>query len=111
MSPIEGPQADPESGESNADVVQDEPGQYSIHPDAVYREPLRVWIPVPDEVTTENVRIYYYHPHGEERGWYPAEQIEDWLVPDSLVTVTFDNERYLGFKVRYAGVIQMGMEP
>jgi hypothetical protein len=108
--PLNVPGADPESGESNAEVLEDEPGQFSIHPDTVYAQPRRVWIPVPEQVTADNVRIYYYHPHGADRGWYPAEQVEDWLVPDSTVTVMFDNTRYLGFMVRHAGVIQLGID-
>jgi len=47
-----------------------------VGPQRVYSVPQRVWLPMPDGVEVRDLRLYYYHPEGEGRGWYPAERVE-----------------------------------
>ena len=81
---------------------------YTIRPESVYDEPQRVWLPLPHGADPDTVGIYYYHPNGEERGWYPAENVLGWLVPNSALTLDLDGVRYLGLLVRYAAIIHIG---
>ena len=67
------------------------------------------WLPVLEGVDPDSVRLYYYHTSGEDRGWYPAENVEGWLVPDSYLHLRLDGVNYLGFVVRHAGIVQLGI--
>ena len=55
-----------------------------------------------------NIDIYYYHPNGDDRGWYPAENVLGWLVPDSTLTLDLDGISYLGLLVRHTAVVHLG---
>jgi len=84
---------------------------FTIRPERVYEIPQRVWLPVPQDVDPTAVQLYYYHPTGDDRGWYPAENVQGWLVPDSYLTLELDDVTYLGFLVRHAGIVQLGIPP
>jgi hypothetical protein len=79
----------------------------------VYEEPQRVWLPIPEGIDPARVRVYYYHATcnaiGDDKGWYPAENVEGWLVPDSYVYTQAEGAAYLGFLVRHAGIVQLGV--
>jgi len=95
-------------GQTDAGPLEDgieEP--YVIGPEQVYDVPQRVWLPVPRNVNPTAVRLYYYHATGQDRGWYPAENVEGWLVPDSYLELDLENVTYLGFLVRHAGIVQL----
>jgi parallel beta-helix repeat protein len=79
-----------------------------IQPEEVYGEPQRIWLPVPAGVNPRDVHLYYYHADGDGRGWYPAENVENWLVPESYEVTSQDGDTYLGFLVRHAGIVQLG---
>ena len=81
----------------------------TIGPEQVYDVPQRVWLPVPDGVDPSAVRIYYFHATGDDQGWYPAENVEGWLVPDSYLHLRTNGTTYLGFLVRHAGIVQLGI--
>lgn len=72
----------------------------------VYTDAQRVWLPVPDGVNLEEVHLEYYHPNGDEAGWYWADQVEDWLELDSYLRWQVDGVNYLGFVVHHAGIVQ-----
>jgi hypothetical protein len=55
------------------------------------------------------VCVYYYHATGDDRGWYPAENVEGWQVPDSYLHLRTNGTTYLGFLVRHAGIVQLGI--
>lgn len=80
-----------------------------IGPECVYAQPQRVWLPLPEGLEPAAARLYYYHPRGEDRGWYPAENVEGWLVPDSYLKLDYRGVTYLGFLVRHAGIVQLGI--
>ncbi len=82
---------------------------FAIGPERVYEVPQRVWLPVPDGVDPNQVRVYYYHGTGDDKGWYPAENVEGWLVPDSYVRLRTNGTTYIGFVVRHAGIVQLGI--
>ena len=75
----------------------------------MYDVPQRVWLPIPDAADPASVQLYYYHPNGDDRGWYPAENVEGWLVPDSFLTLEANGTTYLGFLVRHAAIVQLGI--
>ena len=81
----------------------------TIGPERVYDVPQRVWLPIPEGVDPTQVRLYYYHAHGGEAGWYPAENVDGWLVPDSTLYLNTDGATYLGVLVRHAAVVQLGI--
>ena len=41
-------------------------------------------------VDPDEVRVYYYHAGGDDKGWYPAENVEGWLVPGSYLYLDLD---------------------
>ena len=52
----------------------------------------------------------YYYGMDSEPGWYPAENVEGWLAPDSYLELELDGIAYLGFFVRHGGTAQLVME-
>lgn len=96
-------------GEAAPSVAGGLESPLAVGPERVYETPQRVWLPVPAGVDAASVRLYYYHPNGDDRGWYPAENVEGWLVPESYLTVEVNGTTYLGFLVRHAGIVQLGL--
>ena len=83
---------------------------FTIGPEQVYEIPQRVWLPLPAGTDANAVQLYYYHPNGLARDWYPAEQVEGWLVPGSTLYLEIEGTTYLGFLVRHAGIVQLRTE-
>lgn len=81
----------------------------AIEPERVYSIPQSVWLPIPAGVNPQEVRLYYYHASAEDRGWYPAESVDGWLVPNSYEIAEIDGTTYLGFLVQHAGIVQLGI--
>jgi hypothetical protein len=69
--------------------------------------PQRIWLPLPKGTGAENVALYYYHCSGKSGDWYPAENVQGWLVPDSCLTMQIDGITYLGFVVTHSATIQL----
>ena len=88
------------------------PGEetFLIGPEQVYDVPQRVWIPIPHDIEPVHARLYYYHPYGSDRGWYPAENVAGWMEPGSTLYVQIEGVTYLGFLVNHAGIVQIGAE-
>ena len=84
---------------------------YVLSPDQVFEVPQRVWLPVPQGEDLGNVTVQYYYAGADKPGWYPAENVEGWLVPDSLVSAEFGGVTYVGFLVRHGGTVQLGGVP
>lgn len=82
---------------------------FTIDPQRVYDTPQRVWLPLPQGIDRADVQLYYYHPHGADAGWYPAEDVEGWLVPDSYLHLRLNSTTYLGFVVRHGAIVQLGV--
>jgi hypothetical protein len=78
---------------------------YAIGPEQGYEMPQQVELPVPREVDPADVRLYYFHGGGRDEGWYPAEQVEGWLVPNSCRLIEVDGQTYISFSVRHAGIV------
>ena len=72
-----------------------------------YDKPLRVWLPLPADMPSNLVKLYYYEPEGPDQGWRPAEEVEGWLVEDSEARMTVKGTTYLGFLVRHAAIVQL----
>ncbi len=81
----------------------------SIGPERVYTVPQRIWLPVPEGIDPNTVQLYYYHPNGDDQGWYPAQNVQGWLVPDSYLHLRTNGTTYLGFLVRHAAIVQLGV--
>ncbi len=75
-----------------------------------YNEPLRIWLPLPPGLPSNLLNLYYYQPHGPEKGWHPAEDIEGWLVEGSDVRMTVKGTTYLGYLVRHAAIVQLAAD-
>jgi hypothetical protein len=81
----------------------------AIAPEEVYETPQQVWLPVPNGTNPADMQVFYYHPSGEHAGWYPADNVEGWLVPNSYQYLRQNNQTYLGFQVNHAGIVQLGV--
>lgn len=81
---------------------------YAIGPEEAYAKPQRVWLPAPAGIDPSQLHVYYYHANGDRIGWYPAENVDGFLVPDSLVQVDANGAAYVGFLIRHAGIVQLG---
>ena len=81
---------------------------YEIGPEEVYDTPQWVWLPVPAGVEAADLALYYYHTPGGDSGWYAAEDVEGWLVPESLEVIERDGATEFGFLVRHSGIVQLG---
>lgn len=79
----------------------------NVGSERAYDKPLRVWLPLPADVPSNLVKLYYYTPEGPDQGWRPAEEVEGWLVKDSDVRMTVKGTTYLGFLVRHAAIVQL----
>jgi PKD repeat protein len=82
---------------------------YRIGPDEVFADPQRVWLPVPDGYEPGEVRVYFHQPVGDDSGWYEAGRVEGWAVPDSYLATDLDGAAWIGFVVRHAGTVQLGL--
>ena len=103
-------QVSPAEGETIAAPLGEGASQaLRIHPEEVYATPQRVWLPIPEGADPDAVRLYYYHPAGDAPGWYPAENVQGWLVPGSELQLTLDGTTYLGFLVNHAGIVQLAI--
>ena len=80
---------------------------YRVGPDEGFAVPQRVWLPLPEGVSAEDVTLYYYYEDGRVNSWYPAEQVAGWLIEDSYLTVALDGTAYLGVLVTHGGLIQL----
>jgi hypothetical protein len=81
-----------------------------VGPEQVYEVPQRVWLPVPSANDPADLRLYYYHANGSDEGWYPAENVEGWLVPGSELQLQLDGAAYIGFLVRHGGIVQLAAQ-
>ena len=79
----------------------------NVGSERAYDKPLRVWLPLPADVPSNLVKLYYYTPEGPDQGWRPAEEVEGWLLKDSDVRMTVKGTTYLGFLVRHAAIVQL----
>jgi len=100
---------------AEGEVVSSPPAEavglpFKIGPEKVYDKAQRVWLAVPRSIDPTKVWLYYY-THGADFGWYPAEAVEGWLVPDSYLELQTDGPTYLGFLVRHAGIAQLAAVP
>ena len=107
------------NAESNETVVVTETAQgdaeggaqpFHLGPERVFETPQRVWLPIPPGVDLGALQLYYHHSHGDATGWYPAEEVDGWLVPDSGIYLEVGGETYYGFVVRHAGIVQLRTE-
>ena len=82
---------------------------YVIAPEQAFEVPQRVWLPLSNGTDANTVQLYYHHANGDAPGWYPAGNVEGWLVPDSYLYLEINGTTYLGFLVRHAGIAQLGI--
>jgi hypothetical protein len=79
---------------------------YTIGPERVYDAPQLVWLPLPEGGAREDLQLYYYHPYGEDAGWYPAQNVIGWLAPEPEQYIEHNGARYVGLRVLHAGIVQ-----
>ena len=91
------------------DLPQGVGGVYDVGPDQIFSPPRRVWLPIPEGVGTDAVVPYYHLDGDEQAGWHQAEAVQGWLVPDSYLLLEHEGIVYLGFRVRHAGTVQLGI--
>jgi len=82
---------------------------YDVGPDQIFSPPRRVWLPVPQGVSADTLMPYYHLDGDGQRGWYEGDAVEGWLAPGSSLVLEHEGAAYLGFSVRHAGVVQLGL--
>ena len=80
---------------------------YLVGPQKVFETPARVWLPVPPGLDPDTAQVVYYHANGADRGWYLADRVEGWLVPDSYAIAEVNGTAYFGFLVNHGGIVQL----
>ncbi|MCC6695986.1 MAG: BACON domain-containing protein [Candidatus Hydrogenedentes bacterium] len=82
---------------------------YRVAEDQAFETPQRVWLPVPEGFSGSDLAVFYYQPTGDAVGWYPAENVEGWLVPESVTLDTVDGLSYIGLEIRHGATLQLGV--
>jgi hypothetical protein len=82
---------------------------YRVGPEAVFDEPTTIWLPVPADADPAALTLFCYHDEAGERGWYPAENVEGFLVPDSRSVNETGGVVYLGFSACHAAEVRLGL--
>ncbi len=82
---------------------------YRIEPEEVFDPPERVWLPLPQNVNTDSVELYYFHGRDGDKGWYPAENVEGWLEPNSQYITKVEGTTYLGLLMNHGAIAQFGL--
>lgn len=83
--------------------------EFVIVPEQAFDEAQRLWFQVPDGVDPESVDVWFCHTTETGSTWYPAANVEGWLVPDSRLLYEYDGANYLGILVRHSGVVQLAV--
>ncbi len=83
---------------------------YAIRPDVLYDAPQRVWVPVPESLTPDDVEVFCYLQQGTGNRWCPGETVEGWLVAESTLHLNLgaEDQSYIGLLVRHPAIIQLG---
>lgn len=81
---------------------------YRINPPGVYAQPHVVRLRVPEGCAPEDLDLYYFSECAEHEGWYPAENVVGWLVPESRRNVQMDGAEYIEIEVNHSGIVQLG---
>jgi Cohesin domain len=78
---------------------------HTLLPQTVYRQPQRVWLPVPKGTDPSDANVYAFL--GDD--WFPAANVDGLLVQDSVLILDVDETTYLGFLARHGAVVQLGV--
>lgn len=81
---------------------------FRIVPDGPYLHPQRVWLPVPDGLSPDEVSAYYYQGDDATGAWYPAANVESWYVDGSSLILDLDDVTHYGILVTHGGVVALG---
>ena len=79
---------------------------YTIGPEQVFDTPQLVWLPLPTGRASQSVQLYYYHPYGENAGWYKAQNVQGWLASGNEDPIVIDGTHYIGLRVHHAATVQ-----
>jgi len=82
---------------------------YRVGPAGIFTAPVTVQIPVPAGQAADSLAIYYYSEAASHTGWYPAENVVGWLVPESRQVVEKDGQTFIEVQVNHSGVLQLGL--
>jgi uncharacterized repeat protein (TIGR02543 family) len=78
---------------------------YRIGPSGVFDEPVTVQIPVPEGMDPGELVLFYFSESDRHRGWFPAERVTGFLVPDSRRAVAIGGIDYVEVQVQHSGVL------
>lgn len=81
----------------------------AIAPEAVFPEPVRITLPIPTHVSPDEVGLFFYQRAEADLGWYPAENVIGWVVPESIHIETGEGAHYIAFDARHAAIVQLGI--
>ena len=81
---------------------------FEIGPAVPFETPHRVWLPLPEGLAADSATLYYYQQDLEEMGWYSADRVANWVLPDSYLVIETRGIKYLGFLVNHGGMVRLG---
>jgi hypothetical protein len=80
---------------------------YTFVPSGVFDPPITLEIPLPPTVDPATVQMLYYSESAAHQGWFRAEDVEGWIVPESIQITKCDSGACLVFEVTHSGVLQL----
>ncbi len=72
-----------------------------------FETPARAWLPVPPNYHPEQLVLYYYHAVDNDSGWYLADNVDGFLMPDGYRLLEQNGQVYIGVLVRHGGLVQL----
>lgn len=89
------------------DFVEDGPPIYEIAPMIPFETPQRVWLPLPEGIKPYEAQVLYFMDDKDGGQWIPAEIIEGWLRPGSMMSLEMNGVTYIGAAVTHGGVVKV----
>lgn len=84
---------------------------FEIAPAGPYVTPREVWLPVPAGLLGQDVEVFYYQQTGDGMGWHAGDNVEGWLVPNSVSVERNGKADCIVFEVTHGGIVQLGLKP
>lgn len=80
---------------------------FAVGPMEPFAVPQRVWLPVPESMDADAVRVEFYHHDGEASGWYPGAHVDGWLADGDELVLEFEQRQYVGILVQHGGLVRL----
>jgi hypothetical protein len=108
MPPVIGPMLETDGVE--ADGVEASGPPLNLKPDTVFNTPVRIFLPVADDVETDNLGVYFHNGLQWQPGCNPDGVVSDaglgWMMPESRVILENHDPVLIGIDVHHFSATQ-----